>query len=283
MVIKKSKQVATTKTQLPATDTNDRRERMKRDAGRGISTKASDNLVPLLQVLQPLSPQVLAKNQQQIKGAKPGDFIAKVLADPVISGEDGIYFQPVGMYEEWVEWVPRQRGGGFIGRHDYNEGKPPAGAKLKPNKEGSRKPAAYSMGENDLVDTRYVPGYMWADGTPIPFVIPFTSTGHAVARGWMTRQTQLQLDGGILPAWAAVYQLTTKSAKNNLGEWYKIEIGAAVPLFDLETGEPNDDAAAIVGDCDRAYEMGNVLNTAFEKQEKRAHVETLNTTEEENM
>lgn len=266
-----SKQVAKTKVQLPANPSA--LERMKRDAGRGVSTKAADNLVPLLQVLQPLSPQVLKKNQAHIEDASAGDFIIKALADPIIKGDEGFYFQPVAMYQEWVEWVPRERGGGFAGRYPYNDGKPPAGAKAKPQKEGSNRPAAYTINGNDLVDTRYVPGYMWLEGDPVPFVIPFTSTGHAVARSWMSKQTRLQLDGEILPAFAAVYLLKTAASKNNLGEWFKIDVGAPITLFDLATGAPNPEAEELVADCDRAYELGDQLNTAFKNQEKVAHFE----------
>jgi hypothetical protein len=254
-----------TKSNVPAQTTVDMRARMKRDAGRGVSTKAADNLVPLLGVLQPLSPQVMPKNPNHIKGASAGDFIAKNLATPIINGDEGFYFQPVGMYQEWVEWVPRDQGGGFVARHKYNGGQPPKGAKAKSRPEGSRRPQMYSIGKNDLVDTRYVPGYMWNDGHATPFVIPFTSTGHAVARAWMTKQTYIQLDGEICPAFCAIYKLTTRATKNNLGEWYKIDVDAPITLFDLETGKPNEEAEEIVGDCQRAYEMGEALNTAFEQ------------------
>jgi hypothetical protein len=280
-----SKSVArpSTKSNVPAQQTVDMRARMKKDAGRGVSTKAADNLVPLLQVLQPLSPQVMPKNPNHIKGASAGDFIAKNLASPIINGEEGFYFQPVGMYQEWVEWVPRDQGGGFVARHKYNNGVPPSGAKPKLRPEGSRRPQAYHMGKNDLVDTRYVPGYMWTDGQAVPFVIPFTSTGHAVARGWMTKQNYIQLDGEICPAFSAVYRLTTKASKNNLGEWYKIEVDAPIILFDLETGKPNEEAADIVGDCQKAYEMGDLLNTAFEQDIKVAHFERREDAQEEQM
>jgi hypothetical protein len=278
----KSNTPATTKTKLPTTGLG-LRDRIKQDAGLGVSTKASDNLVPLLQVLQPLSPQVMAKGQQQIKGASPGDFLAKTLPEPVMDGEEGFYFQPVGMYQEWVEWVPRGQGGGFVARHEYNGGSPPKGAKEKSRDPNSRKPQSYSMGKNDLIDTRYVPGYMWADGQATPFVIPFTSTGHAVARGWMTKQTHLQYDGAMLPAFAAVYHLTTKGAKNNLGEWFKIEIGPPIPLIDMETDTPNPEAEAIVGDCTKAYEMGKALNTAFKKDEMQAGFERREDAEEASM
>jgi len=269
-----AKQPVKVKQQVPATTTSkaERVARMKETAGQGISTKATDNLVPLIGVLQPLSPQALTKNQAYIKGAEAGDFYARALGTPVLSGGEGIWFQPCGMYSEWVEWVPRDQGGGFVGRHDYNDGSPPKGAKAKPRPEGSRKPQAYTMGKNDLVDTRYVPGNLWLEGQAYAFVIPFTSTGHAVARGWMTKQSGEQENGSILASYNCLYKLTTRSTKNNLGEWYKIDVGAPVRLFTPE-GDINEEAEEIVGNCDKAFELGKQLYTSFERKEKTAAAE----------
>jgi uncharacterized protein YbaR (Trm112 family) len=262
-----AKSVTKTKTQVPA-QVGSMRERFIRDAGKGVSTKAADNLVPLLQVLQPLSPQVLAKNAAQIKGAAPGDFICKSVGE-VYSADDGIWFQPVGMYQEWIEWTPRTQGGGFAGRHPYNGGEPPKGAKVKPQERN--RPTAYTLGKNDLVDTRYIPGLMWHNGEAVPLVIPFVSTGHAVARAWNTKQLHLQHDGRILPAFAAVYLLKTRAAKNNLGEWFKIDVSAPVVLFDdLDKDKANKKAEEIVGDCVEAWEKGRELNVSFESGEKVA-------------
>lgn len=260
------------RTQVPAkTDGTSLRERMKRDAGRGVSTKAADNLVPLVQVLQPLSPQVLKKNQNYIEGASAGDFIVKSLNNAIFSGSDGIYFQPVAMYQDWIAWIPRERGGGFAGRYPYNNGVPPEGSRLKDRKDGSRRPPTYTLGEADIVDTRYIPGFMWQDGKATPLVIPFTSTGHAVAKSWMTRQGQLRtVDDEMPPAYGALYLLTTEGAKNNLGEWFKVSIGSAVPLLN-EDGDASEEAAEIVGDVNAAYDMAEKLSTAFANQELQAH------------
>src|SRR6202035_3091033 len=49
-------------------------DRMKADAGRGVSTAQEDNQVPLIYVLQPLSPQVDKRSEQYVEGAEPGDL-----------------------------------------------------------------------------------------------------------------------------------------------------------------------------------------------------------------
>src|SRR5262252_8802325 len=93
-------------------------ERMQADAGKGLSTKAEDNIVPIITVLQPLSPQLQRSSTKYISSAMAGDIMMKNAANPIIKGESGIIFQPCYFMKEWVEWVPRTSGGGFVARHE---------------------------------------------------------------------------------------------------------------------------------------------------------------------
>lgn len=244
-------------------------ERLIRDdAGAGLSTKASDNLIPLLYVLQPLSPQALESNPAYVSGAQPGDFWLKNSVDPIVPGDEGVYFQPAHMYQEWVEWVPRKQGGGFVGRYpnDGTDRPPIAEAKRKAvDPENPRKVPGWSLNGNDLVDTRYVPGHLWRGGRPIPFVIPFKSTGHSVAKGWMSKQNSCQLgDGTRMPAWANLYELRTVLRKNAQGEWYAIEVGEPISIFSLEGKK------LVGGDSMVAYGLGKSTHHAFVSGEKQA-------------
>jgi len=273
----KATTVTTTKPQLPAVPTAQEQallDKMRGDAGKGVSTRAQDNIVPRLTVLQALSPQVLLKNAAYIEGATAGDFYAPSLPEPVIDGEAGLYFQPSLMYMEWVEWVPRDQGGGFADRHKATrDDLPPPGATPKP-REG-RRPQAYRMGKNDLQLTRYVPGHVWEDGTATPLVINFSGTGHTVARSWNTAMKRMV--NGIIPAaFSGLYRLTTRIKKNNFGEWYQIEFGPVIRLADLNTGKANPDAEVIVHDCIKAYELGSALHDAFLDETKTAELDTHN-------
>jgi hypothetical protein len=246
---------ATQSTTIPA----DLESMMQEDVGKGVSTDAADNLVPLLYVLQPLSPQVLPDNQAYMDGARAGDIWVKNAPDPIVPGEEGVWFQPCSMYQKIVEWVPRTRGGGFVASHDTM----PPGAKQKErDPENPRKVPGFKTPDgNDLVDTRYEAGLLWRNGVAMPYVIPFKSTGHSVSRGWMTKRNGLQRpDGGIMASWSHVYLLTTAHAQNASGEWYKISVGDPVPLWQ---------AADVVGDYQRAYKMGRALHHAFQSGDKR--------------
>ena len=65
------------------------------DAGKGVSTASEDNIIPLVYLLQPLSPQCMRGNADQIEGAQPGDIWLRGSAvQEIVSGEKGIVVQP---------------------------------------------------------------------------------------------------------------------------------------------------------------------------------------------
>ena len=59
--------------------------RQQKTQGRGVSTAAEDNLVPMIAVLQPLSPQLNKQNQgKYIADAQPGSILCRGM-DPEVS------------------------------------------------------------------------------------------------------------------------------------------------------------------------------------------------------
>jgi hypothetical protein len=249
---------------------------LQQDAGKGVSTAAEDNLVPLVYVLQPLSPQVM-DGPAFIEGAKPGDIWLKNASDPIIKGRDGIWFMPCLMYQKWTEWVPRNRGGGFVGSYDYNGRDSLPNGAIRDTQEKQRPRFYFPDTGNECVETRYEAGVVWRNGIPLPYVIPFKSTGHAVSRAWMTKRVNLRRkDGGIWPAWSHLYRLTTTMKRNAFGNWYIFEIGdpkAYIAGYD----EPVDEGMKIIGgDFKMAYAMGQQLQKAFaggQKQEMHMDVD----------
>jgi hypothetical protein len=236
------------------------------DLGKGVSTDASDNLIPLIYVLHPLSPQVI-DGPAHIEGAKGGDIWLKNFSgNPIVPGKEGIWFQPCTMYQKWTEWIPRAKGGGFIASYDYNGGKLPEGA-VRDENEKKRPKYFFPDTGNDCVDTRYEAGIVWYKGAPYPYVIPFKSTGHKVSRGWMTKRTGLMKPGrnaGIWPSWSHVYKLTTSLQSNNLGQWYLFEVGAPQFYMIGFQDKPYREGLKVVGgDPNRAYMLGKSLAAAF--------------------
>src|SRR6516165_2440561 len=129
-------------------------EQIERDAGRGQAKHAEDKILPFLRVLQPLSPPCIKKGPAYINGAEPGDFWLTTSSSPIIKGEDGVVFQPCMYRREWIEWVPRDEGGGFAGRWPYNY---EAGKNSGLPDDAARKENAFGWyreeSGHDLVDT----------------------------------------------------------------------------------------------------------------------------------
>lgn len=248
-------------TDMPGTSVavpSDFEQMMREDAGMGVSTRAADNITPSVNVLQPLSPEVI-DGPERVEDAAPGDFLLSDNEDsPIIKGKVGFWFQPVCTTEWWFEFVQRDRGGGFVARYpirydDNDQPIPPAGATQDPVM-----PFRYTFREtgNSCIHYRFIPGIMWQEGHGLEYVIPFHGTGHTVARGWNTRMNRKRTREGIIyPAFSHVYKLTTMQRKNKMGTWFSIAVGGDTMLAS---------AQPVVGeDYVRAYEMGRSLARAF--------------------
>lgn len=186
-------------------------EYAQEDAGKGYSHAAEDSIIPFISVLQPLSPQLKPKNEKYIKGAEVGDFYVKGALDPIVKGEDGIEFIQAGFDKWWVEWVPRGKGGGYVGRHKAK----PSDTVEKPNPENPEKMKLYRKNGNEIIETRYHYGLYKG----LPYVIGFTSTGHTVSREWTN---MIKMVGEGRPVFAHKYHLTTKMRTKNDQEWFVV-------------------------------------------------------------
>lgn len=185
--------------------------------GRGLSKDQADNIVPIIRILQALSPQVQKRNPAYIDGANPGDLLLRNAVEPIVNGEEGIYFQPCYFRKDWVEWVPRDAGGGMAGRHAHL----PATAKQVEDDKGRNIPKYVQPNGNELKETRYHFGYVLGHGKPMPFVIPMSGSGHAISKALMTL---LNMKGGDLDSFVHVLHLKTRPTANAMGEWYTWDI-----------------------------------------------------------
>ena len=191
--------------------------RAQKQQGRGTSQKAEDNLVPMVAVLQPLSPQLNKQNQMKyIPGAEVGDILIRGLEPPV---RKEVLFQHCHFSKSIVEWIPRPKGGGFVGRHLSW----PSDMTQTKSEDGRRTIMATKEG-NHLIETRYHVGHIiLEDGSMLPYIIPFSSTGHTVSRGWMNMMNAVKVEGGSVPdAWTRLYMLNTVQRQNAAGVWYVI-------------------------------------------------------------
>ena len=75
-----------------------------------------DYMIPRLQVLQTNSPQVNKSDGKYIEGAEVGDIMNSVTKD-IYGGEKGVTVIPVNYSRKYIEWKPRDAGGGLVKDH----------------------------------------------------------------------------------------------------------------------------------------------------------------------
>jgi hypothetical protein len=233
-------------------------ERMAKDSRKGLSSDAADNLVPMVYILQSNSPQTIKRNPAYMEGAEGGMIWLRNCPDPIVPGDEGILFQPCHFSKDVVEWIDRDDGGGFVGRHAFEPGENMAalaerlGAKRVEDEKNSNRVSFVLPNNHQLVETRYHVGYIYGRGNPMPYVIPLKSTGHTFSKGWMFGMNSRTLPSGeIPPSWAALYRLTTEFKSNASGDWF---------------GWKYENAGWIEKEED--YDRGEALNKAFATGEK---------------
>lgn len=203
------------------------KDRIKRDAGAGVSGRAEDNLIPLLYILQAQSPQAVKQNQNYIKGAEAGDIWLRNCVVPIVKAVDGVLFQPCFFNIDYGEWIPRNddgSGGGFVARHlDIPEVASEERDEQNPNKVLWRMPNG-----NEIIETRNhyglirdLPGY---DGRAFPYSIPLSSTGHSVSRAWMALMNQFGGSEGEDPvSFSRLYRLKTIYKTRGTNSWFMLD------------------------------------------------------------
>jgi hypothetical protein len=199
-------------------------------AERGVSFKQEDQLLPLIYVLQQMSPSVDKRGDGYIEGAEAGDFWLRNALKPIRNGEEGIIAIPVEMKHAWVEWLPNR--GGFVTRHEA----PPIDmiSKMVRGDDGRERSTLVRANGNIIAETREF--YILVDGDP--YVFPCTSTKHTFARQWQTMFHRFKhpKTGRILPAFAHMYRLSTIPQSNVLGKWFglKFEDMGETPIKELK-------------------------------------------------
>jgi hypothetical protein len=189
------------------------------DAGAGFEeASASAFAIPFLQVLQSGSPQCKKSDGAYIKGAEEGMFYNTVTQE-IFSGEDGIIVIPCHYTQRFIEWKPRESGGGFVAEHLPTN--PIVGTTEKDDKGRDLLPNG-----NTLVDTRnhyvLIEG---ADGSLTAALLALSSTASKMSRTWMSKMQGIKIKNAvgafiIAPMASRKYKLTTVAKSNDLGSWF---------------------------------------------------------------
>ena len=219
---------------------------MQEYEGAGLSSKSEDNLVPIITLLQDLSPQAKARDPEYVEGAVPGSIFIKS-TNLLISGEEGFLFQPCSFRTAVVEWVPRDSGGGLVASYETM----PTDAVSYINEKG--KSLWKSAAGNDLVETRYHSGYLEYGDIRMPAVLSFSSTGHSVSKGWMTQMNNVTVPTPNgpkkAPSWFKKYKITSRLKQKNNQEWFIFDV---VPYEWVQDKNQREDGRALF----EAFEEG---------------------------
>ena len=184
-------------------------------AGNGMeNVTGADVTIPFLGIVQDLSPQKQEGDPKFIQGAKVGDLFNTVTNE--LYGQS-VHIVPCCKDSVYVEWVPRDQGGGFVAIHELNSD---VVRTAKDNSTDQFK--LKTENGNDLVETHYVYGMLihGPEGktSETPIVIAFTSSKIKVYRSQL--MTRIRTMKGNPPMFAFRFKVSSLRDKNKQGQPY---------------------------------------------------------------
>lgn len=188
-------------------------------------------LTPMLDILHFSSAEI---SQDGFTG-RPGDLIIRTLGE-VYSGKKGVIFVPCYPQERYVEWRPKDQGGGIAGQYGPDD---PYVAEIRERNNGkvfgklTTSGVADDKTSNNLSQTFYLFGIMgvvnddpedYSVQNTRPLVIPFSSTKIRSFKRLMT-QAKVMLprrDGTKYkaPLFAHRYRVKTTLVKDEGYQWF---------------------------------------------------------------
>jgi hypothetical protein len=190
------------------------------DAGQGFENQdMSDRKLPIIELLQSNSPEVAESKGKvwagQFRNTVTGEIYEEVLFTPAITDH------------VWTEWVGRDDGGGYKGRHPKNaklvaeaiarnDGRAIGKLKVPQQPDAKGKPQP----DHELVESFEIYGIVWdKTGEVMGFaMIPFTSTKIKIYRAWNSAIGNFaptingkKLPPGAVPIFAHRVKMTSES------------------------------------------------------------------------
>lgn len=203
------------------------------DAGAGFEDlEAKDYALPFLKILQGLSPEVQPGGEKFIDGAQQGDFVNSLTNEVFKGQKNGAIVIRVAQETKYIEWKPREAGGGLARISDTKE-----------EAEANRIPAIGNPEtDTEIQDTVQIYCLVQgADGEFSPVVLSWTKSKSKYARKWAAVAAQITTTSlGIpgptkqMPIYGVVYKLTTRMEKNAKGTFYVPVVTPVSPVMSEE-------------------------------------------------
>lgn len=252
------------------------------DAGAGMTeVSAKEQRVSFIGVAQSNSPQIDNTSAKYIPGCKAGDFF-NVATGEFWDGKVGLEIIPAWRSHDWVEFTPRNLGGGFLG--SYKESDPAVQTLIKKRLDDLKrqgKPARilgklstttrWDQDQMPLDGTEFTEIFTLACGfvpppfdrrvTPFPGLFGFKSTQIVKYQTFVTRYLRFAYDiGGKLvspPIWAHRWKLTTVGEQKKKGKYF----GVVLRLAEVDAnGAEKYEGFSLLRKDDPWYQFGKELN-----------------------
>jgi len=198
-----SQELTNTAENLPA----ELMEEFEADAGAGMENADQDSFsIPFLRIIQSNSPEI-----EELDEAKPGMIVNTATSELY----NEIEVVPVTYERAFIEWVPRDNGGGLAAFWSVEDGK---AAEAKYGRDGAK--IKLDNG-NDLIDTRqhYVL-LRHSDGSTEPAMIAMSSTQINNSKEWMNKINRVKTPGGkTAPMFATSYTLGSRKRQKDSYSW----------------------------------------------------------------
>jgi len=201
--------------------------RMEELSGFGLEEATGDDYVlPFLVMLQSQSPQL-----STVPNAAAGDLF-NTASSEIWDGAEGVEVVPCYYQRRYIEWTPRDSGGGFVAIHT-----PESPVLQKVTRKGYKDVLPNG---NELQNTAQFLCLVRGENGWSPVVLAMKGTQLKKARRWLTViKTQLA-DGANgpfnPPPFANIYTIKNVQESNDKGRWFGFDIAAAIKPTSSEPG-----------------------------------------------
>lgn len=200
-------------------------------SGEGMDNLEESNALPIIRILQDLSPEVKKRHEKYIEGAEAGvlywNLNQSLLPQP-------LEFVPVRSVALYTEWVPKDEGGGLVAIHNLDI------VNHVDYKKDVKKKNDEWLGDHELKYTRYWMILAKIDDEWQKAMLAMTSTQLRVARQMSKEIKNFSYDGDLKevqpPMFARTFNLETVLEKNAADqEYYNFKVTANKVLdFDAD-------------------------------------------------
>jgi hypothetical protein len=199
---------------------------LDQNLGAGVDdTDANDYRIPYVSIAQALTPQIDKDDESYIPGLEKGMIFDNVSG----TFHDSIRFVMCRFDHAYIEWVPKNKGGGFVQRHELDSNIMAQTTRSDDNRD-------MLDNGNEIIDTRYL--YVLIlddDGNHSPAVISFARTGTKPVKTLLSRWRNLRIDhpkkGRIeAPMFFHIWTMGTATDQNKEGLKYHV--------WTIEPGQP---------------------------------------------